>query len=106
MGPKWKSIRCALCSEETGQGKQRLTRHLATHFEEISLSTLPPWLDSGSISAADETDTDRDDSEAGSEEAQSASEKPSVLSEHSLYPAEYDEVSLLCPLQEEEPATL
>ncbi|CAM1504375.1 Fc.00g019660.m01.CDS01 [Cosmosporella sp. VM-42] len=39
--PDWRSIECPLCVEPTGQGMDNLTRHLADHLEELSLSTLP-----------------------------------------------------------------
>ena len=68
MGPDWKSISCVLCSEATGQGKRAITRHLATHLEEISLSALPSGVDPESESAAAATDTDEDYGEALSEE--------------------------------------
>ncbi|KAF5575530.1 ankyrin repeat [Fusarium pseudocircinatum] len=39
--PDWKSISCPLCFEITEQGKSAITRHLASHLEEISLSAIP-----------------------------------------------------------------
>ncbi|RKK62106.1 hypothetical protein BFJ69_g17053 [Fusarium oxysporum] len=39
--PDWKSITCPLCFEITEQGKVAITRHLAGHLEETSLSALP-----------------------------------------------------------------
>lgn len=41
MEPKWDSIKCFLCKEQTGIGKFAVTRHLSEHLEEISLSALP-----------------------------------------------------------------
>ena len=67
MGPDWESIKCVLCSEATGQGKRAITRHLATHLEEISLSALPSGIDPESESAATATDTYEDLDEALSE---------------------------------------
>ncbi len=67
MGPDWKSINCVLCSEVTGPGKRAITRHLATHLEEISLSALPSGVDPESESAVGVTDTDDDYGETLSE---------------------------------------
>ncbi|CCF33940.1 hypothetical protein CH063_06033 [Colletotrichum higginsianum] len=46
----WHSLDCPFCLESTGDGKTAILKHLATHFEEISLSSLPPGVDSDSDS--------------------------------------------------------
>ncbi|OHX00977.1 hypothetical protein CSPAE12_00332 [Colletotrichum incanum] len=46
----WRSVNCPLCLEPTGDGKVVILKHLANHFEEISLSSLPTWIDSDSES--------------------------------------------------------
>ncbi|KAH7176760.1 hypothetical protein EDB81DRAFT_49877 [Dactylonectria macrodidyma] len=52
--PDWKPIKCPLCLETTEEGETVITRHLAGHLEEMSLSALP-------------TNPDEEISEAGSE---------------------------------------
>ncbi|KAH7124218.1 hypothetical protein EDB81DRAFT_890307 [Dactylonectria macrodidyma] len=42
----WNSFECPLCHEETGEGEAAITRHLASHMEEISLAALPTGYDS------------------------------------------------------------
>ncbi|KAL6399967.1 hypothetical protein AUP68_17377 [Ilyonectria robusta] len=51
--PDWEPETCPLCFETTGQGQIAITRHLAGHLEEISLSALP-------------TNADEEDDEASS----------------------------------------
>jgi hypothetical protein len=46
MEPDWTSIKCRLCTQDTGSGKATVTLHLAKHLEEISLSALPTGVDS------------------------------------------------------------
>ncbi|KAI0543077.1 hypothetical protein GGR58DRAFT_450631 [Xylaria digitata] len=41
FSPNWRSIRCLLCNEMTGDGKTTVTTHLARHLEEISITALP-----------------------------------------------------------------
>lgn len=50
----WRSVNCPLCIEPTGDGKMAIMKHLANHFEEISLSSLPTGVDSENESG-DET---------------------------------------------------
>lgn len=45
MEPKWDSIKCPLCKEDTGSGKMAVTEHVATHLEGISLLALPAEVD-------------------------------------------------------------
>ncbi|KEY74960.1 hypothetical protein S7711_01308 [Stachybotrys chartarum IBT 7711] len=49
MAPEWKGFECPLCSEDTGDGKFVISRHLSDHLEEISLAALP-------LSVEDEND--------------------------------------------------
>jgi hypothetical protein len=46
MEPRWDSIECLLCKEETGSGKLAVSRHFSRHLEEISLSALPVEVNS------------------------------------------------------------
>jgi hypothetical protein len=41
LGPEWNSIRCPLCEEETGDGRIKVTLHVASHLEEIALAAIP-----------------------------------------------------------------
>ncbi|KAK4445571.1 hypothetical protein QBC34DRAFT_332950, partial [Podospora aff. communis PSN243] len=50
MEPEWTSIKCRLCTQDTGSGKGTVTLHLAKHLEEISLSALPAGVDSNTPS--------------------------------------------------------
>lgn len=63
MEPKWDSMKCPLCKEETGSGKSAVTRHFSKHLEEISLSALPIEIDSDAISeeGSELRDSDNDD---------------------------------------------
>ncbi|KAL7934246.1 hypothetical protein V8C35DRAFT_302120 [Trichoderma chlorosporum] len=65
MGPKWKSIKCPLCKEETGSGKLAVTNHISKHLEEISLSALPVEIDSN---AESENSSEASDAEHSLEE--------------------------------------
>ncbi|KAK2063388.1 hypothetical protein LY76DRAFT_642561 [Colletotrichum caudatum] len=52
---QWHSIECPLCMESPGHDKVEILKHLSSHFEEISLSSLPAGVasdcDSESVSA-------------------------------------------------------
>ncbi|KAF5560729.1 ankyrin repeat [Fusarium phyllophilum] len=65
--PDWKSITCPLCFEIVEQGKVNITRHLANHLEEISLSALPSNPDEDASDASS-------DAEAMSNESRSSTE--------------------------------
>ncbi|KFA79353.1 hypothetical protein S40288_03570 [Stachybotrys chartarum IBT 40288] len=56
MAPEWKGFECPLCSEDTGDGKFVISRHLSDHLEEISLAALP-------LSVEDENDEPSSESE-------------------------------------------
>jgi hypothetical protein len=43
MSPEWKSIKCSLCGESTGEGQPAITTHLARGK---SLSALPADVES------------------------------------------------------------
>ncbi|KAL7816119.1 hypothetical protein V8C26DRAFT_400513 [Trichoderma gracile] len=58
MEPRWESTQCALCKEQTGNGKMAVTMHLSRHLEEISLSALPVEIASD---AASENTSELDD---------------------------------------------
>ncbi|KAL7925754.1 hypothetical protein ACQKWADRAFT_282899 [Trichoderma austrokoningii] len=49
LEPKWDSMKCFLCREQTGSGKSAITRHFSKHLEEISLSALPVEIYSDAI---------------------------------------------------------
>ena len=54
LSPKWTSLPCPLCQEDTGAGKVGITSHLSRHLEEVSLSALPRRTeddDGGSLSS-------------------------------------------------------
>ncbi|KAF9871367.1 hypothetical protein CkaCkLH20_11014 [Colletotrichum karsti] len=46
LAGQWHSIECPLCLDSTGHGKVRILKHLSSHFEEISLSSLPAGVES------------------------------------------------------------
>ncbi|KAH7007185.1 hypothetical protein EDB80DRAFT_842405 [Ilyonectria destructans] len=52
--PDWEPETCPLCFETTGQGQIAITRHLAGHLEEISLSALPTNADEEAEEASSE----------------------------------------------------
>lgn len=52
--PDWEPETCPLCFETTGQGQIAITRHLAGHLEEISLSALPINADEDGEEASSE----------------------------------------------------
>ncbi|KAF5618430.1 ankyrin repeat [Fusarium sp. NRRL 25303] len=54
--PDWKSITCPLCFEIAEQGKVAITRHLASHLEEISLSALPSNPDEDASDASSDAE--------------------------------------------------
>ncbi|KAF4474657.1 Ankyrin repeat [Fusarium agapanthi] len=55
--PDWKSITCPLCFEIAEQGKVAITRHLAIHLEEISLSALPANPDEEASDASSDAES-------------------------------------------------
>ncbi|KAK3682258.1 hypothetical protein B0T22DRAFT_484333 [Podospora appendiculata] len=69
MEPEWRSIRCFLCAEETGDGKLAVTRHMAGHLEEISLSALPAGVNSNENSDGDSETNGSDKSDGLHESA-------------------------------------
>lgn len=52
--PDWEPETCPLCFDTTGQGQIAITRHLAGHLEEISLSALPTNADEEASEASSE----------------------------------------------------
>lgn len=70
MEPKWDSIECPFCKHVTGSGKLAVTKHLAEHLEEISLSALPIQVYSNEVSEdgsrLGDTDDDSEDHQENS----------------------------------------
>ncbi|KAI1739983.1 hypothetical protein F4680DRAFT_420875 [Xylaria scruposa] len=62
LEPAWESMECPLCLQTTGVGKTRITKHLSSHLEEISLGALPSGL---------EFDTESEDEDQDAEDYQS-----------------------------------
>ena len=46
FAPKWQGFHCPLCAAPIADGKASILRHIATHLEEISLSSLPAVAES------------------------------------------------------------
>lgn len=75
MEPNWRSIKCLLCKEETGNGKLAVIRHFSEHLEEISLSALPIEISSN---ASSEYSSELSDSVSVSKEPSEDVQKISV----------------------------
>lgn len=76
MAPVWKGFKCPLCSEDTGDGKPVISRHLSGHLEEISLAALP-------LSVEDENDESYSESDHESVVGSSDSQVSEVANEES-----------------------
>lgn len=59
--PDWKPLKCSLCLETTEEGETAITRHLAGHLEEMSLSALPTNPEDEASEAGSEHESTGDD---------------------------------------------
>jgi hypothetical protein len=79
MEPEWNSIKCPLCTNDTGDGKAALTSHLEKHFADMLLLNADHPIDADTSGIALERVSREEPSDSISHRLQQESDQP-VLS--------------------------